>query len=61
MSILHSDVEISTLCNIDRYMTLYEQNCNFCNLKMAALGRIMYLIYFANKYNHLEYNYSCVF
>ena len=32
MSTLHSDVEIS-------YMTLFEQNCNFDNMKMAALGR----------------------
>ena len=39
---LHSDVEISTsLCNINIYMTLFEQNCNSDNLKMAALGRNM--------------------
>jgi len=42
MTILHSDVEISTsLCNIDIYMTIFEQNCNCDNLKMAALGRNM--------------------
>ena len=34
--------EISTsLFNIDTYMTLFEQNCNCDNLKMAALGRNM--------------------
>jgi len=34
--------EISTsLCNIDIYMTLFEQNCNCDILKMAALGRNM--------------------
>ena len=34
--------EIATsLCNIDIYMTLFEQNCNCDNLKMAALGRNM--------------------
>ena len=37
MSILHSDVEISiSLCNIDIYMILFEQNCN--DGKMAAIG-----------------------
>jgi len=36
------DDEISTsLCNIDIYMTLFEQNCNCDNLKMAASGRNM--------------------
>ena len=39
---LNSDVEIS-LCNIDIYMTLFEQNCNCDNLKMATLGRNMQL------------------
>ena len=47
MSILHSDIEISTsLCNIDIYMTIFEQNCNCDNLKMAALGRNMQLFTF---------------
>ena len=37
-----SDGEISTsLFNIDKYMTLFEENCNCDNLKMAALGRNM--------------------
>jgi len=36
------DDEISTsLCNIDIYLTLSEQNCNCDNLKVAALGRNM--------------------
>jgi len=42
MSTLHTDIQISTsLCNIDIYMTLFEQNCNCDNLKMDALGRNM--------------------
>ena len=42
LPILHSDVEISiSVCNIDIYMTLFGQNCNCDNLKMAALGRNM--------------------
>jgi len=36
------DDEISTsLYNIDIYMTLFMQNCNCDNLKMATLGRNM--------------------
>ena len=33
-----------------------EQNFNCDNLTMAAV-----VIYFANKYHHLAYSYSCVF
>ena len=37
-----NDDEISTsLCNIDTYMTLFEQNCNYDNLKTTSLGRNM--------------------
>jgi len=34
-------VFISKDIDIDIYMTLFEQNCNGDNLKMAALGRNM--------------------
>jgi len=49
MSVLHIYVYIyvyiyiyiASLCKIDIYMTLFEQNCNCDNLKMVALGRNM--------------------
>jgi len=43
MSILHRHIDryIYIYINLDIYMTLFEQNCNCDNLKMAALGRNM--------------------
>ena len=37
-SVIYIVYEISTSpCNIDIYMTLFEENCNCDNMKMAAL------------------------
>jgi len=41
MSILHTDV--ASLCNIDIYMKLFQQNFNCDNLKIAALRQNMQL------------------
>jgi len=49
MSILRGDAEISSSRNIDIYIIIFEQNCN--NLKMAAIGRNMQLL-FAIKCHH---------
>ena len=44
-SVIYMSIYITSLRNIDTdidvYMTLFEQNCNCDNLKMAVLGRNM--------------------
>ena len=40
---LYCIVMLRSLCNIDIYMTLFEQNCKHDNLNMTALGRNMLL------------------
>ena len=63
MSILHSDVsDIDiTMQYTHIYMTLFEQNCNCDNLKMAALGRNMQLFTLPINTIINPYYHSCVF